>query len=157
MFKKGIINDVIIKKIQKYVDDRGWLAEIYRLDEIDESHTPVMSYVSQTYPGVARGPHEHVSQTDYFAFVGPSNFKLYLWDNRRQSATYGNRMVVFLGEDAPGIAIIPPGVVHAYKNIGTTAGWVFNAPNQLYAGKGKKEKVDEIRHEDKPDSPFLLD
>ncbi len=157
MFKSGKIHDVIIKKLQKYVDDRGWLVELFRVDEIDETHAPAMSYVSQTYPGVTRGPHEHVDQTDYFAFVGPSNFKLYLWDNRQDSATYGIRMVVFLGEDNPGIAVIPPGVVHAYKNIGTGVGWVFNAPNRLYAGKDKKEKVDEIRHEDEVDSPFVPD
>ena len=53
--------------------------------------------------------------------------------------------------------IVPPGVVHAYKNIGTENGIVFNIPNRLYAGVGKKFPVDEIRHEDVADSPFRLD
>ena len=36
---------------------------------------------------------------------------------------------------------------------------VVNLPNQLYAGEGKKEKVDEIRweEEDNEASPFKLD
>jgi dTDP-4-dehydrorhamnose 3,5-epimerase len=34
---------------------------------------------------------------------------------------------------------------------------VFNGPNRLYAGRGKKEPVDEIRHEDLQDGPFALD
>ena len=157
MYRAGKIHDVIVKPLKKYVDDRGWLVELFRQDEIDKQYYPVMSYVSQTLPGVTRGPHEHVTQTDYFAFVGPSDFKIYLWDHREESSSKGIRMVVYAGENAPAIVIIPPGVVHAYKNIGTQPGWVFNAPNKLYAGWGKKEPVDEIRHEDIPDSPFKLD
>jgi dTDP-4-dehydrorhamnose 3,5-epimerase len=53
--------------------------------------------------------------------------------------------------------IVPPGVVHGYKNIGDKPGWVFNAPNRLYAGRGKQEPVDEIRHEDEDGSPFRIE
>jgi dTDP-4-dehydrorhamnose 3,5-epimerase len=53
--------------------------------------------------------------------------------------------------------LVPPGIVHAYKNVSPVPGLVFNAPNQLYAGWAKQEPVDEIRHEDLPDSPFVLD
>jgi dTDP-4-dehydrorhamnose 3,5-epimerase len=34
---------------------------------------------------------------------------------------------------------------------------VVNFPNRLFAGWGKKEPVDEVRHEDDPNSPFQLD
>jgi dTDP-4-dehydrorhamnose 3,5-epimerase len=34
---------------------------------------------------------------------------------------------------------------------------VFNCANQLYKGEGRKEPVDEIRHESRPDSPFQMD
>jgi dTDP-4-dehydrorhamnose 3,5-epimerase len=47
--------------------------------------------------------------------------------------------------------------VHAYKNIGSADGIVFNAPNMLYAGEGKRSPVDEIRHEEEYGSPFTLD
>ena len=52
---------------------------------------------------------------------------------------------------------IPPGVVHAYRNVSDIPGWVFNAPNRLYAGQGKQEPVDEIRHELAADSPYKVD
>ena len=116
-----------------------------------------MAYVSETLPGVARGPHEHVDQTDYFAFVGPGDFVLYLWDARPDSPTRGHRMKVAVGESNRQCVIVPPGVVHAYKNVGATPGWVFNAPNRLYAGPGKREPVDEIRHEDKAESVYRLE
>ena len=53
--------------------------------------------------------------------------------------------------------IIPAGVVHAYRNVGTEPGVVFNCPNRLYKGPGRRYPVDEIRHEDDPASPFRLD
>lgn len=66
-------------------------------------------------------------------------------------------MVALVGVDNPMAVTIPAGVVHAYKNVGNVAGWVINCPNRLYAGEGKKEPVDEIRHEDDPTGPFQLD
>jgi dTDP-4-dehydrorhamnose 3,5-epimerase len=53
-----------------------------------------------------------------------------------------------VGQSSPAAVWIPPGVVHAYRNIGEVPGLVFNAPNRLYAGWGKHEPVDEIRHEE---------
>lgn len=156
-FVEGQIEDVVIRELRQFVDQRGWLIELFRDDEVPQENQPVMAYVSQTEPGVARGPHEHVEQSDYFAFVGPGDFKLYLWDARENSPSYGVRQTVVLGESHPACVVVPPGVIHAYKNISPNPGWVFNAPNQLYAGEGKNSPVDEIRHEDRVDSPYLLD
>jgi len=156
-FKKGKIHDVVVRPLNKYIDERGWLAELFREDEIDAALMPVMAYISMTQPGVARGPHEHVDQTDCFCFIGPSNFKVYLWDARANSPSRGIKQVIYAGMDSPLMTIVPAGVVHAYKNIGTENGIVFNGPNRLYAGKEKKTPVDEIRHEDVAGSPFNLD
>ena len=157
MFKNGKIHDVMVKDLAKFIDERGWLTELYREDEIDARYVPVMSYISMTQADIARGPHEHADQADCFAFIGPSDFKLYLWDNRKSSPTYGTRQIIYAGENAPRSVIIPPGVVHAYRNVGGKPGMVVNMPNRLYAGKGKREPVDEIRHEHDPQSIFQLD
>lgn len=157
MFKKGKITGVIVRDIAKYVDERGWLAEVFREDEIAEEYRPTMGYISMTQPGVARGPHEHQEQTDYFSFLGPSNFKVYLWDNRQSSPTFMSKQTLFVGEDSPKSILIPPGIVHAYKNIGSKTGMVTNYPNRLFAGKGRIGKVDEIRHEDDVNTIFRLD
>jgi len=106
---------------------------------------------------VTRGPHEHVGQTDYFAFLGPGNLELYLWDARPDSPTYLNRTKTLVGEANRQVVIVPPGVVHAYKAVGDRPALVFNLPNRLYAGEGKKSPVDEIRHEDRPDCEYLVD
>ena len=156
-FTKGKIHDVIVRPLAKYLDERGWLSELFRSDEIDPRFLPAMAYISMTRPGVVRGPHEHREQADCFAFIGPSNFKVYLWDARDDSPTGGVKQVVYTGVDSPTLIIVPAGVVHAYKNIGGTDGIVFNAPNRLYAGEGKHTPVDEIRHEEEAGSSFTLD
>ena len=156
-FQEGDIEGVTIRPLTSFTDQRGWLAEVYREDELPSELHPVMAYVSETRPGVARGPHEHVDQTDYFAFLGPGDFELYLWDARPGSATYGAKLRQTCGQSRPCTVTIPPGVVHAYKNVSDQSGWVFNAPNRLYAGPGKSSPVDEIRHEDDTDSPYRLE
>lgn len=157
MFKDGAIEGIVIRPLRKYGDKRGWLCELFRSDELAGEFMPAMSYLSETLPGVMRGPHEHVDQADVFCFVGPSNFKLVLWDNRQKSSTYRNRMVSFLGEENPSQVVIPAGVVHAYKNVGEKPGWVINFPNRLYRGEGRKGPVDEIRYEENSHCEFKVD
>lgn len=156
-FTPGPVEGVIWKPLKKFHDDRGWLCELFRHDELLDQYHPVMCYASVTKPGVARGPHEHVDQADYFAFFGPSDFKLYLWDNRKTSKTFGHVETRVIGESQPMAVVVPVGVIHAYKCVGDVPGLVFNAPNRLYKGHGKKDPVDEIRHEDVKDSPYHLD
>jgi dTDP-4-dehydrorhamnose 3,5-epimerase len=157
MFQEGPIDGVIHRPLAPHGDARGWLIELVREDELPQEHRPAMTYLSMTLPGVARGPHEHRQQADLFAFVGPGDFKLYLWDNRRDSPTYRNKQSLLVGESNRQAVLVPPGVVHAYRNLSGIAGVVFNAPNRLYAGWGRSEPVDEIRHENVPDTPYQLD
>jgi len=156
-FKPGEIEGVVVRPIGRHNDRRGWLAELYRDDEVDAEFRPAMAYISTTRPGVERGPHEHREQADYFCFIGPSTFRLRLWDNREDSPTYGRVMTLDAGEDDPRYVIVPKGVVHAYRNVGERDGVVVNFPNRLYKGEGRAEEVDEIRHEDDPATIFRME
>lgn len=149
-----MIKSIVVKKLNKFKDNRGWLAEIYRNDEMDWK--PVMGYVSATKPGVARGPHEHIHQADCFVFAGPGSFELHLWDRREASETNGEYMKMEVGENNPVMVIVPPGVVHGYKAIGDKEAYSINLPDKLYRGKGKAEEVDEIRWEAREDSPYKI-
>ena len=155
-WKRGPIEGCPVEPLQVYEDGRGWLAEFFRHDELVDVRHPRMGYVSLTRAGAARGPHEHRDQTDLFAFFH-GRFRLYLWDARPDSPTRGHRQTYDVGEANPVRVIVPPGVVHAYRNVGERDGLIVNAPNRLYAGEGKREAVDEVRHEDRPGSPFVLD
>ena len=146
------IADVIAKELVRYSDARGWLTEIYRMDEVN--HLATMAYISITHPRTARGPHEHRLQTDYFIFAGPGDFRVYLYDNRPESPTHGKSYSETFGQDRPTMMIIPPRIIHAYRCVSEVDSVVINLPDRLYAGAGKKETVDEIRHEDAAESPF---
>jgi dTDP-4-dehydrorhamnose 3,5-epimerase len=156
-FKPGAINGVVVREIRRHLDERGWLAELFRHDQLEEEFYPRMAYISQSEPQVQRGPHEHVDQADLFCFIGPSNFKVRLWDNRADSNTYRNVMTLVLGEDDPKSLLVPKGVVHAYRNVGHSVGIVLNFPNRLFKGVLGREDIDEIRHEDDPDTIYKMD
>lgn len=156
-FKRGQIRDVIVKDVRKFVDERGWLAELFRHDELEGEYYPTMGYISSTEPGMQRGPHEHVEQADLFVFLGPSNFKMRLWDNRAESETYNQVMTLYVGADNPKSVLVPKGIVHAYRNVGSTAGIIINCPNRLYMGEVRHAEIDEIRHEDDPATVYRME
>ena len=131
-----MIHGVVVKKLAMYGDQRGWLTEVYRSDEA--AYKPEMAYVSFTNHNKIRGPHEHKQQSDFFIFTGPGKFIVYLWDNRKSSPTYKEKLKLVVGEEPTSI-LIPPGVVHAYKCISKDGGFNINLPDTLYKGKGKKE------------------
>jgi dTDP-glucose 4,6-dehydratase len=156
-FVHGPIDGVAVRHPESFEDARGWLAEFYRADEAPDGFLPQMGYVSMTRAGMDRGPHEHRLQTDAFFFGSSGTFRLVLWDNRADSATFGNRMVMDAGEGAAAVVLVPPGVVHAYCCISEGGGLVANLPDRLYRGTGRRDEVDEIRYENDPESPFMLD
>ncbi len=150
-----MINGVVIKKLNKYIDERGWLMEIYREDE--DNYQPAMGYVSLTKPGVIRGPHEHIHQSDCFIFPGPGTFELHLWDRRKNSSTNNKHLKLRIGEDNPTMVIVPPGVVHGYKCVSDCNAVSINLPDKLYKGRNKQDKeIDEIRWEQDIKSPYKI-
>lgn len=180
-FKTGYINDVIIELLEKHEDGRGWLIEAFRADRLDHLTTrrklsftdrvkrffgaavepeepfyPAMGYLSETKPQQQRGAHEHAEQSDLFVFFN-STFRVVLWDNRPSSPTFGIRQEFDCGKNYPARVYVPPGVVHAYKNIGVGNGLVLNLPDRLYKGVNYSEPIDEYRHEDNPDTPFKVE
>jgi dTDP-4-dehydrorhamnose 3,5-epimerase len=98
-FKRGAIQGVVVRDLKKQVDERGRLPELFRHDELKEEFSPRRAYISQSELQVQRGLHEHVDQADIFRFLGPSNFKMRLWDNRPDSETYKFVMTLFVGRE----------------------------------------------------------
>ena len=150
-----MIDGVIIKQLQKYEDQRGWLTEIYRSDELD--YRPAMGYLSLTNPGVVRGPHEHRYQSDAFIFAGPGSFMLHLWDRRSESPTNGESLHIEVGASNPCLVTVPPGVVHGYKCVSAEPAYSINLPDKLYKDIRKEKEIDEIRWETVEDSPYKID
>ena len=155
-WQPGEIHDVLISPLALHQDERGWLAELFRSDDLPGPLAPAMAYVSVTRPGAARGPHEHLEQTDLFGFLGPGSFRVSMWDPRPESPTCGTVQILDVGAGCPTVIAVPPRIVHGYRNVSDIDAWVINMPNRLYRGAGRQDEVDEVRHEDDGESPYGL-
>lgn len=147
---------VRVEALPVFKDARGSLHELFRVDEVPAGFKPLMACSSWSHPGVARGPHQHVGQDDYFTFAGPSNFRVYLWDDRPGAAGSAKGWLINTGAQAPTRLHVPRGVVHAYQNVGPTEGLVVTVTSLLFKGAGRRDPVDEIRHELNPQSPYKI-
>jgi dTDP-4-dehydrorhamnose 3,5-epimerase len=147
---------VRVEALPVFKDARGSLHELFRADEIPPGFQPLMACSSWSHPGVARGPHQHVGQDDYFTFAGPSDFTVYLWDDRPGAARAAKGWFINTGEQSPARIHVPRGVVHAYRNVGKTSGLVVTVTSLLFKGEGRRDPVDEIRHELNPHSPYQI-
>lgn len=155
-FSEGEIQGVVFRPLAVHRDSRGGLAELFRSDELPLECHPKMATVSWTEPGVVRGPHEHVGQTNLLMFLGPQRFLLILWDNRPTSLTYRHMLRRVVGGDQPVSVLLPAGIVHAYQNLAEEPALSLNFPNQLFRGKQRRAEDEAIRHEQDDASPFKL-
>ena len=46
LFRVGDIADIVIRDLRRFGDDRGWLSELFRLDELAPEFSPAMAYIS---------------------------------------------------------------------------------------------------------------
>ena len=144
-----MIEGVIAKKLKVIPDERGRLMEIMRADdEIYERFGQV--YMTTAYPGVVKGWHYHKKQSDNMAVV-KGMMKIVLYDNRRDTATYGEIAEFFAGEHNPLLLHIPPYVYHGFKCISTEEAVVINIPTEVF----DYQEPDEFRvHPHNNDIPY---
>ncbi len=125
-----MIDGVKIKKLKVIPDERGFLMEMMRDDdEFFQKFGQV--YLSVVYPGVVKGWHWHQKQTDHFVFV-KGMAKVALYDRREGSRTKGEVNEFFMGEQNPILLVIPAGVLHGMKGIGTEPAYLVNTPTEHY-------------------------
>ncbi|MBI3910250.1 MAG: dTDP-4-dehydrorhamnose 3,5-epimerase family protein [Armatimonadetes bacterium] len=112
-----MINGVYLKPLRIHPDDRGWLVETLRADD------PFFggfgqSVVTLTYPGVIKAFHYHQEQDDYWVVLR-GMAQVVLYDLREGSLTQGETNVFYLGEQNMQLLIVPRGVAHGYRVLGT--------------------------------------
>jgi dTDP-4-dehydrorhamnose 3,5-epimerase len=71
-----------------------------------------------SYPGTVKAFHYHLHQTDCWTPV-VGMFQVALVDLRTGSPTFGRRNTMYVGALRPWQILIPPGVGHGYKVIGS--------------------------------------
>ncbi|WP_019532835.1 dTDP-4-dehydrorhamnose 3,5-epimerase family protein [Paenibacillus ginsengihumi] len=131
------IEGVAQKMLVKHSDDRGYFMELLREDDDMFEHFGQAS-LSMTFPGVIKAFHYHERQDDIWFFPS-GHAQVVLHDLRPHSATKGKTAVYYMGEETPYLLLIPRGVAHGYRVLGTKPVTIVYFTNQAYDPKQPDE------------------
>ena len=134
------IQGLIIHRTPPIEDERGEVVEAYRPSWNISSEPMVYAYFVTIRPQAIKGWVMHKLQDDRI-FV---NRGVQLWaffDNREDSPTYKKFMKITVSERNRALIVIPIGVYHAVKNIGTEEAQFMNFPTKPY----NRESPDKYR------------
>jgi dTDP-4-dehydrorhamnose 3,5-epimerase len=132
-----LIEGVAVRGARVMPDERGRLGEIMRADDPWFVKFGQV-YFTTTYPGVVKAWHFHRKQTDHF-YVAKGLIKIALYDERKESASYGEVNELYLGEHRAGLVRIPPGVQHGWMCVGETEAYIINVVSEMYDHKDPDE------------------
>ncbi len=138
---EALIEGVGIEPLRVFADDRGFFTELARLGStgLAERMTPggearIQVSATLTYPGTIKAIHYHYEQTDLWAPV-TGMLQVFLYDLRKHSRTFGRLNTLYAGMLRPWEILIPPGVAHGYKVIGTEPAVLVYLTNRFYNPK----------------------
>lgn len=133
------IQGVVIKPLRKIPDERGCIMHMLRADD------PLFTkfgeiYYAFSYPGIIRGWHYHKKMTlNYVCLSGM--VKLVLYDDRKDSPTFGKIQEIFMGDNNYCLVQVPPKVWNGYKTIGNKTSLLANCPDMGHDPK-EMERLD---------------
>ena len=131
---ESLIDGVQVESFPLWPDDRGYFLEIARMGEglagaMLLGDTQVSAALS--YPGTIKAFHYHQRQTDYWVAVS-GMFQVALVDLRADSKSFGARITMYVGSLRSWRLLIPPGVGHGYKVLGSDPGVLVYLASQKY-------------------------
>ena len=131
---KNLIQGVRVYPFPVWPDDRGYFLEVARIKEGLPADFPAESTqvsAALSYTGTIKAFHYHLHQTDYWV-PAQGMFQVALVDLRAESQTFGVRNTLYVGTLRPWQVLIPPGVGHGYKVIGSTPGMLIYVTDRFY-------------------------
>lgn len=134
---KDLIAGVEIDPYPVWPDDRGYFMEVARMGQgLTASFPRETTQVSAalSYPGTIKAFHFHRRQTDCWIPV-EGMLQVALVDLRPQSPTFGARNTLYLGTLRRWQLLIPAGVGHGYKVIGTAPALLVYITDRFYDPK----------------------
>jgi dTDP-4-dehydrorhamnose 3,5-epimerase len=133
----GLIDGVKAAAYPQWPDDRGYFVEIMRsgnglAGHYDAATTQISAALS--YPNTIKAFHYHLEQTDFWV-PAHGMFQVALVDFRKGSKTFGVKNTLYVGNLRPWHLLIPPGVGHGYKVIGTGPAMLVYVTDKFYNPK----------------------
>jgi dTDP-4-dehydrorhamnose 3,5-epimerase len=129
-----LIQGVRVAPFPIYPDDRGCFLEVARMGlgliaDFPAETTQVSAALN--YPGAIKAFHYHLLQTDFWVPVH-GMLQVALVDLRPSSPTFGARNTFYVGSMRPWQILVPPGIAHGYKVIGTDSAFLVYVTNRFY-------------------------
>lgn len=135
-----MIEGVQVRRLELHADERGSLTELLRADWPEYTGFG-QAIVTLNRVGVVRAWHWHRRQTDRIVVVS-GMARVPLYDGREDSPTRGVLKDHLLRGDAPTLLVVPPGVLHGYRTVGTTDAIILNFPDRVYdSGAPDEERI----------------
>jgi dTDP-4-dehydrorhamnose 3,5-epimerase len=132
-----MIQDVIIKKIHSYNDNRGFFREIMKVtDKYTNIKFKQISH-SKIHKSIKKGWHVHKKQYQW-NYLLKGKIQVYLLDLRKKSKTFNKKYKFIVTEKKPLLYFFPPHVAHAYITL--------NKDNHIiYGTSGVYSKLEEYK------------
>ncbi len=120
-----------VRHLVTHVDERGSVCELYD-DRWGVNPDPlVFAYTFTIRPGMAKGWGIHREHEDRYAFLD-GELELAFFDAREDTPTAGREFRLVLSAHDRSLVVIPRGVWHAERNIGSGDAVVVNFPTIRY-------------------------
>ena len=133
-----MIEGVGVIKLKTHNDERGFFREIFRFEEQFPGFLVGQLSHSMVTEGVIKGWHGHLYQSQW-NYVVSGKINVALFDDRKDSSTFGALMEFEAGDDGDALAyFFPPGVLHGYK-------CVSGPMHIIYVTSGIYDLDDEVR------------
>lgn len=116
-----------IKKLQIHEDERGWLVELLKANEIEEPIKQI--HIASIKPGHVRGNHYHSKRMEWF-FVVAGKAELSLQDIKTKE-----KICFKLSSKEPKVITIFPNIAHTVKNVGKEMVYLVSAQSDIYNPK----------------------
>lgn len=129
-----LIEGVRLEAISVWPDDRGYFLEVHRFGQGLATQFPAQSSqvsAALNYPGSIKAFHYHLHQHDCWTPV-LGMLQVVLVDLREGSVSFGRRNTLYLGVMRPWRVLIPPGVAHGYKVVGTEPAMLVYVTDRFY-------------------------
>jgi len=131
---KELIAGVRIDPYPVWPDDRGYFLEVARIGQglvqrFPQDTTQISTALS--YPGTIKAFHFHRHQTDCWVPI-EGMLQIALVDLRKDSPSFGIRNTLYLGSLRRWQMLVPPGVAHGYKVIGTQPAILVYLTDRFY-------------------------
>jgi dTDP-4-dehydrorhamnose 3,5-epimerase len=129
-----LISGVEIAPIALWPDDRGYFLEVQRMGRGLAARFPLETTqvsAALNYPGAVKAFHYHLHQADCWT-PAMGMLQVALADLRAGSPTFGARNTLYVGSLRPWQIVIPAGVAHGYKVIGTGPAMLIYLTDRFY-------------------------